>query len=109
VCRHAGNVVEFGGDGMMAVFGAPEGLRDKERVAVDAGYEISSTVPSLAGPAAEPFRVGTGIATGPAAVANVRATDRLWTAARQRVIGRKPVAVDQRRHPGAWWSPVRIP
>jgi class 3 adenylate cyclase len=81
VRRHGGNVVEFGGDGMMAVFGAPEELRDKERVAVDAGYEISSTVPSLTGPAAEPFRVGIGIATGPAAVGNVRATDHLiWTA-----------------------------
>ena len=27
--RHAGSVVEFNGDGMMAVFGAPQELRDK--------------------------------------------------------------------------------
>jgi class 3 adenylate cyclase len=35
VQNHAGSVVEFNGDGMMAVFGAPRELAHKERAAVE--------------------------------------------------------------------------
>ncbi len=78
--RHGGSVVEFAGDGAMAVFGAPEALVAKERAALDAGYEIVSAVGSLAPTGAQPLRAGVGIATGAACVGNVRGSDRLiWT------------------------------
>ena len=41
---HAGNVVEFNGDGMMAVFGAPRPVAHKERGAVEVGCEIVEAV-----------------------------------------------------------------
>ncbi len=47
VQKHGGSVVEFNGDGMMAVFGAPRELAHKERAAVDAGYEIVEAVGAL--------------------------------------------------------------
>jgi GAF domain-containing protein len=40
VRKHGGSVVEFNGDGMMTVFGAPRELAHKERAAVEAGREI---------------------------------------------------------------------
>ena len=84
--RHGGTVVEFAGDGMMAVFGAPQALAGKERAAVEAGYQIVGTVASLAQPGAPALKVGVGIATGLAFAGNVRSRDRLiWT-----VIGNTP-------------------
>src|SRR4030095_10685813 len=44
VLRHGGVVVEFNGDGMMAVFGAPRPLPRKEASATQAGREISAAV-----------------------------------------------------------------
>jgi class 3 adenylate cyclase len=82
---HGGSVVEFNGDGMMVVFGAPEALEAKERAAVEAGREITSAVAALA-PAApvagrEHLSCGVGIATGPAFVGNIQAVDRMiWSA-----------------------------
>jgi class 3 adenylate cyclase len=77
---HGGTVVEFNGDGMMAVFGAPRELEGKERAAVAAGREIVLRVPALTG-AVGTLSVGVGVATGPAFVGNVHAVDRLiWTA-----------------------------
>jgi class 3 adenylate cyclase len=82
VRAHGGAVVEFNGDGMMAVFGAPRELAHKERAAVAAGREIASavgTLPTEGG--ADRLSVGVGIATGEAFVGNVRAADRMiWTA-----------------------------
>jgi class 3 adenylate cyclase len=80
VRRHGGTVVEFNGDGLMAVFGAPESLARKEEAAVAAGLAIVSEMPALAGPR-DTVSAGVGIATGPAFVGNVRAVDRMiWTA-----------------------------
>jgi adenylate cyclase len=85
VRNRGGSVVEFNGDGMMAVFGAPEPLADKERAAVEAGREIveaveALTVPEAAGRATK-LSVGVGIATGEAFVGNIRAVDRMiWSA-----------------------------
>jgi class 3 adenylate cyclase len=42
-------VVEFNGDGMMAVFGAPAPLVEKEHAAVTAGREIAFAVRSRLG------------------------------------------------------------
>jgi adenylate cyclase len=83
--KHAGSVVEFNGDGMMAVFGAPRELAHKERAAVEAGVEIVDAVGAL--PVEEAtgeqtkLSVGVGIATGDAFVGNIQAVDRMiWTA-----------------------------
>ena len=87
VREHGGSVVEFNGDGMMAVFGAPGELPGKESAAVRAGRAIVAAVaeitPEGGNPAAAPsgLSVGVGIATGPAFVGNIRAVDRLiWSA-----------------------------
>ena len=81
VARHGGAVVEFHGDGLLAVFGAPEPLLGKERAAVAAGREIVVAVGSMAREEGErPLAVGIGIATGPAFVGNVRGHDReIWS------------------------------
>jgi class 3 adenylate cyclase len=83
VARHAGSVVEFNGDGMMAVFGAPRELAHKERAAVEAGREIVAAVGALRveGAPDGQLSVGVGIATGEAFVGNIRAVDRMiWSA-----------------------------
>lgn len=50
VKKLGGSVVEFSGDGMMAVFGAPTALADKEGAAVAAGREMVAEVQGLGGP-----------------------------------------------------------
>jgi len=83
VLRNRGHVVEFNGDGMMAVFGAPAPLPGKEYQAVEAGLAIVEAMRALElrGPAGEPLSVGVGIASGPAFVGSVQAADRaIWTA-----------------------------
>jgi adenylate cyclase len=80
---HDGTVVEFNGDGMMAVFGAPSPLAGKERAAVAAGCEIVLSVQSLdlGARRQQPLEVGVGIATGKAFVGNIQSIDRLiWSA-----------------------------
>ena len=81
VGEHGGAVVEFHGDGLLAVFGAPDPLPRKERAAVAAAREIVKAVGSRSrdegGPA---LTVGVGVATGPAYVGNVRGHDReIWS------------------------------
>jgi class 3 adenylate cyclase len=81
VQRHAGSVVEFNGDGMMAVFGAPRELAHKERAAVEAGREIVTAVGALPVEGEAALSVGVGIATGEAFVGNIQAVDRMiWSA-----------------------------
>lgn len=81
VQEHAGSVVEFNGDGMMAVFGAPRKLARKERAAVEAGREIVAAVGALPVEGGEALSVGVGIATGEAFVGNIQAVDRMiWSA-----------------------------
>ncbi len=81
--KFGGSVVEFNGDGMMAVFGAPRVLADKERAAVAAGREILTSLQSIPLSETEPggISVGVGVATGAAFVGNIQSADRLiWTA-----------------------------
>lgn len=84
IVRSAGGVVvEFNGDGMMAVFGAPRPLADKEAAAVSCAkrlvQEVSDALSSEG--ADHALSVGVGIATGPAFVGNIQAVDRtIWSA-----------------------------
>jgi len=79
VREEGGVVVEFNGDGMMAVFGAPRPLPYKETAAVRAGARLAREIPALAADAA--LFVGVGIATGMAFVGNIEAVDRtIWSA-----------------------------
>jgi class 3 adenylate cyclase len=83
--EHSGSVVEFNGDGMMAVFGAPHELPSKERSAVEAARAIPTAVAAIRSAGADEagpgFAVGVGVATGEAFVGNIRAVDRLiWSA-----------------------------
>jgi class 3 adenylate cyclase len=85
VRRHGGTVVEFSGDGLMVVFGAPTAIPHKERAAVAAAREAVTTVRALAlgaGKTADRgLDVGIGIASGSAFVGNIRAVDRMiWGA-----------------------------
>lgn len=85
VGRHAGHIVEFNGDGMMAVFGAIADAGPtpvpKEESAVAAGREIVAAVADVARRIGEPLTVGVGIASGTAFVGSIRSADRLlWTA-----------------------------
>lgn len=76
---HGGTVVEFLGDGMMAVFGAPVPAADHARAALECGREIVVAVQALGigDPGSEPIGVSVGITTGRAFVGNVRSADRL--------------------------------
>jgi class 3 adenylate cyclase len=86
VRAHGGSVVEFNGDGMMTVFGAPRELSAKERAAVAAARDICAAVEQLplgegGTGSARALTVGIGIATGPAYVGNIQSVDRLiWSA-----------------------------
>jgi class 3 adenylate cyclase len=74
VQENGGTIVEFNGDGMMAVFGAPEALAKKEQSAVEAARKIVDSMPGQ-------LAVGVGVATGSAFVGSIRSTDRLiWSA-----------------------------
>ena len=84
VGQHGGSLVEFSGDGIMAVFGAPQELPEKERAAMNAARVLSAAMAGFdLGPASgnETLEVGIGIATGEALVGNIRSVDRLiWSA-----------------------------
>jgi class 3 adenylate cyclase len=72
--ENGGTVVEFNGDGMMVVFGAPEPLSRKELHAVEAARRIVDSMPPA-------ISVGIGVATGSAFIGSIRAADRyIWTA-----------------------------
>ncbi len=77
---HGGTVVEFLGDGLMAVFGAPTALPDHAAAAVRCATTIVASMRGLqlAGPGEAPIEVGIGLATGTAFVGDVRSADRLF-------------------------------
>jgi len=85
VTEQGGTVVEFNGDGMMAVFGAPDPLPHKERRALAAARRIVAEVGALRSPAlgvtGGRLAVGVGLATGSAYVGAIRSVDRhIWSA-----------------------------
>jgi class 3 adenylate cyclase len=77
--RRGGTVVEFLGDGLMALFGAPDPLPDHARVSVQAACEVLTMLRDLAldpDDGDTPIGAGIGIATGRVFVGNVRTSDR---------------------------------
>jgi adenylate cyclase len=74
ILSHGGHANKFVGDGLLAVFGAPERLPDHADRAVAAGLEIVATVRSRAG---SNLRVGIGINSGPVVVGTVGGGGRL--------------------------------
>jgi class 3 adenylate cyclase len=80
VRQTGGVVVEFNGDGMMAVFGAPRALAHKEAAAVECAVRLANEIPLL-GATDTALAVGVGVATGIAFVGNIEAVDRtIWSA-----------------------------
>ena len=74
VGNHGGSVVEFHGDGLMAVFGAPRAIDAKEACAVAAAREVIGKL------AARELSVGIGVATGSAYVGDIQSVDRrIWS------------------------------
>lgn len=83
VLEGGGAVVEFNGDGMMAVFGVPKPLDHKERAAVSVALRLVEEVPKVTGAmrGARSVSVGVGVATGEAFVGSIEAADRaIWSA-----------------------------
>lgn len=121
--RRGGTVVEFLGDGLMAVFGAPDAQPDHARISVQAACEVVATVRRLALVPVDgnaPIAVGVGIASGEAFVGNIRTSDRLvYTAVgdvvnlASRIQGltrelHAAVAIDARTHRTAGESAARF-
>ena len=121
--RRGGTVVEFLGDGLMAVFGAPETVADHARVSVQAACEVVAAVRRLqlgVGDHGTPIAVGVGVATGKAFVGNIRTSDRfVYTAVgdvvnlASRIQGltrelQAAVAIDARTHRTAGDSAARF-
>jgi adenylate cyclase len=73
VAEHGGHVDKFLGDGLLAVFGAPEGYRDHADRAVAAGLALARAVNR---PGAE-LRIGVGINTGPVVAGSIGGAGRL--------------------------------
>jgi adenylate cyclase len=73
VSRHGGHVDKFMGDGLLAVFGAPEGYADHADRAVAAGLELVSAINH---PEAE-LRVCAGINTGKVVAGSIGGAGRL--------------------------------
>lgn len=79
---HGGVVVEFQGDGLMAVFGAPTALPEKEAAATKAAREVFDLVGAtrFGDVEAGTLSVGVGIATGPAFVGNIQSVgQKVWS------------------------------
>ena len=74
VDRHGGHVDKFVGDGLLAVFGAPESYPDHADRAVRAACEIATRVDSDEGPG---LRVGVGVNTGPVVAGSIGGAGRL--------------------------------
>ena len=74
IARHGGHVDKFVGDGLLAVFGAPEPHPDHAERAVGAACELASRVNSDGGPE---LKVGVGVNTGRVVAGSIGGAGRL--------------------------------
>jgi adenylate cyclase len=74
VAEHGGHIDKFMGDGLLAVFGAPEPYEDHADRALAAGCEIVAAVESVA---AGELRVGVGINSGRVVAGSIGGAGRL--------------------------------
>src|SRR3954452_23297376 len=74
VARHGGHVDKFVGDGLIAIFGAPESYADHAERAVRAGCEM---VHKVNDGAVEGLRIGVGINSGPVVAGSIGGAGRL--------------------------------
>ena len=74
ILRHGGHANKFIGDGLLAIFGAPERYEDHADRAVAAGAEIAATV---AGRYGRELRVGIGVNSGTVVVGTIGGGGRL--------------------------------
>jgi class 3 adenylate cyclase len=73
IVRHGGHVDKFVGDGLLAVFGAPEGFSDHADRALAAGLEILEAFKRAGGP----LRVCVGINSGRVVAGSIGGAGRL--------------------------------
>ena len=76
VARHGGHVDKFEGDGLLAVFGAPENYPDHADRSVRAACEMAAAV-NDEDAAGERIRIGVGINTGPVVAGAIGGAGRL--------------------------------
>ena len=74
VARHGGHVDKFVGDGLIAIFGAPEAYPDHAERAVRAGCEMVEKV-NVEGETQ--FRIGVGVNSGPVVAGSIGGAGRL--------------------------------
>jgi adenylate cyclase len=74
VSRHGGHVDKFVGDGLLAIFGAPEPLADHADRAVRAACEMAGVVNSAD---EQGFRIGVGVNTGRVVAGSIGGAGRL--------------------------------
>jgi class 3 adenylate cyclase/ActR/RegA family two-component response regulator len=81
ILDHGGTVMQFVGDAVMAVFGAPEPLRDHASRAFQAARAMHAAQQTVnqewAGMGSEPFVLGIGLSTGQVAAALLGSEERL--------------------------------
>src|SRR6185436_13355402 len=80
VHKHHGTVDKFIGDGLMAIFGAPQELERPERNALDAAQEmierLAEVNAELARQGEEPLRIGIGLHSGEIVVGHIGSRER---------------------------------
>lgn len=74
ISRHGGHVDKFVGDGLIAIFGAPEAYEDHAERAVRAGCEMVTMVNESD---ETPFRIGVGVNSGPVVAGSIGGAGRL--------------------------------
>jgi adenylate cyclase len=75
IARHGGHVDKFEGDGVLAVFGAPEGYRDHAERAVRAALEMAQRI-NVEGAAGD-WRIGVGVNSGNVVAGSIGGAGRL--------------------------------
>jgi hypothetical protein len=80
VHKHHGTVDKFIGDGMMAIFGAPQQLEHPERNAIEAAQEmierLAEVNAELAAQGEEPLKIGVGLHSGEIIVGHIGSRTR---------------------------------